>query len=86
MNTELKELLSEGVVNVTFTKVDGTERTMPCTLNPELIPAEHAPKSASDAQTKRSETAQAVYVTDAKGWRSFRWDSVQGFELAQLST
>ena len=81
MNKELKELLNESVVNVTFTKVDGTERTMPCTLNPELIPAEHAPKSASDAQTARSSTAQPVYVTDAQGWRSFRWDSVQRFEI-----
>lgn len=81
MNEELKELLNENVVNVTFTKVDGTERTMPCTLNPALIPAEHAPKSVSNARTARSEAAQAVYVTDAKGWRSFRWDSVQGFEL-----
>lgn len=86
MNTELKELLTEGVVNVTFTKVDGTERTMPCTLNSELIPAEHAPKSSSDAQKARSEVVQAVYVTDAKGWRSFRWDSVKGFEQTQLSS
>ena len=81
MNDQLKELLNEGVVNVTFIKVDGTERTMPCTLNPALIPAEHAPKSPTDAHTKRSEAAQPVYVTDAKGWRSFRWDSVQSFEL-----
>ena len=81
MKDQLKELLNEGVVNVTFTKVDGTERTMPCTLNPALIPAEHAPKSPTDAQKQRSEAAQPVYVTDAKGWRSFRWDSVQSFEI-----
>lgn len=82
MNAELKQLLQETVVNVTFTKKDGTLRTMPCTLNEALIPAEHAPKNA-DPERKRSEEAQAVYVTDAEGWRSFRWDSVQEYTVAE---
>lgn len=82
MNTELKQLLQETVVNVTFTKKDGTLRTMPCTLNRELIPAEHAPKG--DAQErKNSEIVQPVFVTDANGWRSFRWDSVQEYAVAE---
>lgn len=82
MNTELKQLLQETVVNVTFTKKDGTLRTMPCTLNRDLIPAEHAPKG--DAQErKNSEVVQPVFVTDAGGWRSFRWDSVQEYAVVE---
>lgn len=80
MNTELKELLQETVVDVTFTKKDGTVRTMPCTLNESLIPAEHAPKN-TNTERKRSDQAQAVYVTDANGWRSFRWDSVKEYTV-----
>lgn len=80
MNTELKQLLQETVVNVTFTKKDGTLRTMPCTLNRDLIPAEHAPKGD---RMISNQTAQPVFVTDAGGWRSFRWDSVQEYSVAE---
>lgn len=78
MNTELKKLLQENIVKVTFTKKDGTLRTMPCTLKEDLIPEEHRPKSGNN-NNNRSEAAQAVYVTDAGGWRSFRWDSLKEF-------
>ena len=35
---ELTEQLLTGVYNVTFIKVDGTERTMPCTLREDILP------------------------------------------------
>jgi hypothetical protein len=35
---ELKEIIQNGVVTVVFTKKDGTERTMKCTLLPEYLP------------------------------------------------
>jgi len=34
----LRDLLLTGVYQITFTKVNGESRTMPCTLQPELLP------------------------------------------------
>lgn len=62
-------------VRVVFTKVDGTERSMLCTLAESNIPVSHQPKTKSDTSTSGS----AVRVFDVEGqqWRSFRWDSVK---------
>ena len=37
---ELKEILSNSVSTVVFTKIDGTEREMKCTLLPEYLPTQ----------------------------------------------
>lgn len=67
--------LQKGVVGVTFTKKDGTERTMMCTLDVGVIPNEFAPKG-EDKRVKNDE-ALAVFDVEKEGWRSFRWDSVK---------
>ncbi len=64
---------------IVFTKKDGTEREMHCTLVESRIPAEKQPKSqASDSTTSEGRNGSAVRVfdTDKQEWRSFRWDSV----------
>ena len=61
-------------VTVTFTKQDGTERVMNCTLYEGYIPVEQAPKGT--ARSKPTESL-AVFDIEAKGWRSFRWDSIK---------
>ena len=60
---------------VTFTKTDGTEREMRCTLVEGRIPSEKLPKTQ---QTSGQNTGSAVRVfdTEKSEWRSFRWDSV----------
>jgi len=73
----LKELLHDiNVKNlcITFTKSDGTDREMRCTLSPVLIPAEKHPK-----QSDRSypETTCRVFDLDKGEWRSFKWESVK---------
>ncbi len=35
---EIKKLAQEGVITVTFTKVDGSERVMQCTLTKTPLP------------------------------------------------
>jgi hypothetical protein len=63
---------------VTFTKKDGTEREMFCTLAESRIPADKQPKSGM-AQTSNSTTtgsAVRVFDTVTNEWRSFRWDSI----------
>lgn len=60
---------------ITFTKKDGTERRMFCTLSAARIPADKVPKEASnDSQIAGS--AVRVFDTEKQEWRSFRWDSV----------
>ena len=63
-------------VTVVFTKKDGTERAMLCTLIESKIPGDKQPKTPTEVG---STTGQAVRVFDIdKGeWRSFRWDSVK---------
>jgi hypothetical protein len=65
-------LLSE-IVELTFTKKDGSERIMKCTLAEQKIPAENAPKGVDRA---KSDEAVAVFDLENNGWRSFRWDSL----------
>jgi hypothetical protein len=66
----------ENGVNVVFTKKDGTERAMLCTLIESKIPGDKQPKTPTEVA---STAGQAVRVFDIdKGeWRSFRWDSVK---------
>ena len=71
----LKDLLrvSKDGVYVTFTKVNGDGRTMRCTRNPDII---GTPNSTEGEGRPEYPTACSVWDLDAKGWRSFRWDSV----------
>lgn len=70
----VENLLSIGETTITFTKTDGTERVMRCTLSESLIPLESAPKG--DSTRKQSNEIRRVYDLDSNGWRSFRWDSI----------
>jgi hypothetical protein len=72
-------LLQEGIVNVTFTKKDGSKRILRATLQQDKIPQQNKPKGDNPWRTK-SEEAQAVFDLDNDGWRSFRWDSVVDYE------
>lgn len=73
------ENLHETICRVTFTKSNGEERIMYCTLNENMIP-----QSAETSETKRAKKdnpdVQPVYDVKAPGWRSFRWDSVKEFD------
>lgn len=79
----LKEILHDDSTKdlcVVFTKKDGTDREMFCTLSESRIPAEKQPKSqASDSTTTGQGNDSAVRVFDIQKqeWRSFRWDSVK---------
>ena len=74
----LRGLLRNEEVTITFTKKDGTEREMYCTLKSDNIPSEKAPKNSGKAQ---SDESIAVFDLDKEEWRSFRWDSVRKIEF-----
>jgi hypothetical protein len=66
---------------VTFTKKDGTERAMRCTLAESRIPADKVPKGSEEATSQTTGSAVRVFDTEVNEWRSFRWDSVTKVEF-----
>lgn len=74
MKEMVENLLNAGETVVTFTKTDGSERVLKCTLNESMIPSDSLPKS--DSNRKKNDDSRAVWDLENAGWRSFRWDSV----------
>lgn len=70
----LKSVLQSEEVSILFTKKDGTERKMLCTLKENKIPQEFSTKSENRA---KSEDALAVFDLEKNAWRSFRFDSIK---------
>jgi len=73
-------MLKMGPATVVFTKKDGTERTMRCTLEPAALPKVKVTEDKK-ADRKKSDTSVAVYDTEAAGWRSFTVRSVKQFKF-----
>jgi hypothetical protein len=81
---ELYKLLQKEVVEVTFTKLNGDERKMPCTLIESFLP----PAKKDDAITQKkvreiSDKVIAVWALESKGFRSFRYDRVKNIKVMQ---
>jgi hypothetical protein len=79
---QLMEMLRKEVVEVTFLKLNGDERKMPCTLIADFLP----PAKKDDPLTQKkvrevSDKVCAVWAIEAKGFRSFRYDRVTKVEL-----
>lgn len=81
----LKDVLRREVVEVIFTKTDGTERVMKCTMQTSVIDEgtklllERLESNTEKPQTrvKKSKSAQTsdhitVWDVEAQNWRSFR--------------
>ena len=75
----LVDLLNEYVCEVKFTKVDGTERIMPCTLRHDVLPY--------DALIEHHQTrlvnplVVSAFCTDKNEWRSFRVENVKSITI-----
>lgn len=78
----LKEILNTGSYTVTFTKVDGTSRSMPCTLQSKYI----SDTSAGGNPRKRSEDTISVWALDVNAWRSFKVMNMVSIEPYQQTT
>lgn len=77
---EIIAALKANVCAVTFTKVNGETRTMPCTLKEDVVPVYERKTPVKEATAKESATL-SVWCTDKAAWRSFRIDSVTGLEI-----
>ena len=71
--------LIEGKLNVTFTKKNGEERTMLCTLMSEFLPET---KETEKEDKKVNEEVRAVWDLEKEAWRSFRLDSISNVQTA----
>ena len=78
---QLSALLHSGECVVEFTKVDGTVRSMPCTLSELLIPPPPVHETNTDnpidfpvpkKEKKSNPDVMSVWCLDKKEWRSFR--------------
>jgi hypothetical protein len=74
-NREIRTMLHHGVCEVTFTKVNGEVRTMPCTLDRELLPPEPL-REFHETRAYKPETL-SVWCLDKMEWRSFRVANVK---------
>jgi len=73
----LRSHLKFGLVTVTFTKKDGSERIMKCTTNPTYIMFKEPASVESKREKKINEDVMPVYDMEAGHWKSFRWDSIK---------
>lgn len=78
---EMKVLLKQGTATIKFTKVDGSERVMKCTLKDGIIPVienvEH-----STVSKKENPSILSVWDVEANGWRSFKVDSIKEWDFS----
>ena len=97
MRDWVNSLLNKQEITVQFTKADGTERDMKCTLNWDLIPAKEAKATLGPVDGIVKESAKPrhapkepdpavikVYDLEAQAWRSFRMDRLKKI-TAELS-
>lgn len=78
-NNQLINELAAGPVVVTFTKKDGTERVMPCTINKQIISA-RKPGASSDYSLYGD--LLTVFDLELNEWRSFSLSAVKNTLIA----
>ena len=80
-----REELKSGIFRITFIKKDGSERVLIGTADPSLLPAQtDLEEFTSRSDRVKSDYIVVVYDLEAKGWRSFRSDSVISFEKIEF--
>ena len=83
---ELIAALKKGTVTVTFKKVNSDEiRVMPCTLNPVVLDAfcieDYSSLIILNSEFSKQTDQVPVWSIDQNAWRSFRTDTVLGWEV-----
>jgi len=78
---EYTAVLHNNICVVTFTKRDGSERVMRCTLKTEHLPVLPVVESTTlKTPRKKSDTTICVWDLDKSAWRSFTVDSVKSIK------
>mgnify|MGYP003351296966 CR=1 FL=1 len=74
----LQTVLREHIWLVTFTKLDGTQRVMRCTLKSEFVP-----ESLTESTKKSNPDVVNVWDLDKGGWRSFRIENINEMTIEE---
>lgn len=69
---EIVAMLQTGVFQVTFTKVNGELRKMPCTLKGDILPVVSVKELRENKARKENLDNLSVWCTDKNEWRSFK--------------
>ena len=85
VRSELQTQLRDEILEVTFTKVNGDKRVMNCTLMEQIMPTTTEEKKDT-TDKKVNEDILSVWDIDAKGWRSFRINTVTRVRQHGLDT
>lgn len=77
-----RDILHEEVCKVKFTKVDGSEREMICTLRSDLLPPLASPSEQAKLKKSVEESGVlAVFLPNEQTWRSFKVDNLISIEV-----
>ena len=81
-NQDLRNQLTQNVMVVDFTKLNGDKRVMTCTLREDIKP----PATKTDTMSLKkvrdmTEAVVSVWDVNAKGWRSFRYDRINSVNI-----
>ncbi len=82
----LKSMLSVTEANITFTKVDGTERVMKCTLEATKLPPVVVKEDAKSRKQSDSTKALRVFDIEKQEWRSFTIKNIKRIDLSLVDT
>lgn len=83
-NQYLRDTLKEKVAIVTFTKRDGSVRTMRCTLKADLLPPQtDVEEQVQDKNPTAPAESLAVWDLEKAAWRSFRFDTILAFSISE---
>lgn len=77
----LKDILTVTEATVTFTKVDGSERVMRCTLEADKLPPVVIKEDAKPRKQSDSTKALRVFDVEKGEWRSFTIKNIKKIEL-----
>lgn len=78
---KLKDLLKQNVVSISFTKTDGTDRKMLCTLKSELLPVvELKERTKTKAE---NENVLSVWDLEKDAFRSFRLNALKNYSVVE---
>jgi hypothetical protein len=83
---DLQQILVGTVATVVFTKVDGTTRSMNCTLLPEYLPAGSGTQGQQLLTEQSASNTMTVWDLDNGQWRSFRVDTVKSISTLPNET
>jgi hypothetical protein len=81
----LFSMLKVGQVSVTFTKTDGTERVMRCTLQKGIIPEREKKETITEdkeqSEKPKNNDLMFVWDLDKDAWRSFKLSTIKAVKV-----